>query len=136
MGGNNRSGKIAGRVFTNGYRYVHINGRWYLVHRLIFLHKNGRWPTNLLDHKSGNLLDNLDTREATETQNRYNQRRGKRNTSGFKGASLDRRTGRWRAQIMAHRKWHHLGVYDTVEAAHDAYCEAAKRLHGEFARFD
>jgi hypothetical protein len=35
---------------------------------------------------------------------------------------------------MVNYKSTHLGYFDTAEAAHAAYCEAAKRLHGAFAR--
>ena len=31
---------------------------------------------------------------------------------------------------------HHLGVFDDEQSAHAAYCEAARRLKGEFAKFD
>jgi hypothetical protein len=40
------------------------------------------------------------------------------------------------AQIKHQRKQHHLGYFDTAEEAHAAYAEAARRLHGTFARIE
>jgi AP2 domain len=54
------------------------------------------------------------------------------NKVGFKGVTFEKR--RFRAQITKDDKQYHLGYFATPEAAHAAYVEAAKRLHGEFAR--
>ncbi len=36
--------------------------------------------------------------------------------------------------IRLQGKNYHLGMFDTPEEAHKAYCEAAVKLHGEFAK--
>jgi hypothetical protein len=41
---------------------------------------------------------------------------------------------KWEARIMAFGQLHYLGYYEAPEEAHTAYCEAALRLHGDFAR--
>jgi hypothetical protein len=134
-GGNSRAGKIAGNVFTNGYRYVKIKGRYYLVHRLIHLHQTGTWPAGKIDHASGNTLDNKKIREANDSQNGFNRGKQKNNRSGFKGVSWHEEGKRWRAQVVAYGKYRHLGLFKTKKEAHAAYCKAAKELHGEFANF-
>lgn len=134
-GGNRQAGKIAGRVFTNGYRYVCINRSFYLVHRIIYLHKKGKWPKNKIDHVTGDTLNNKKIRAANNSQNCFNQRKTKRNTSGFKGVSYHAGGKKWRAQITAYGQHESLGLYDTREEAYAAYCKAAKKLHGKFANF-
>jgi hypothetical protein len=58
----------------------------------------------------------------------------KSNSSGYKGAFLDKRTGKYVAQIVKNKKFYYLGTFDTPQEAYKAYCKAAKKLHGEFAR--
>lgn len=90
----------------------------------------------LVDHRDGDGMNNRrkNLRIATKTQNNRNTRKGKNNTSGFKGVSWDGWHGKWRAFITVDRKRHTLGCHSTAEEAHAAYCEASARLHGEFGR--
>lgn len=89
------------------------------------------------DHKNGNGLDNrrrVNLRVATNEQNGQNVIRRKSNTSGYKGVSMLPDGDKWRARITVNGEEIHLGVHDTKEKAYAAYCSAATRLHGEFAR--
>ncbi len=87
-------------------------------------------PDNTLDYRRSNL------RIATRSQNNSNRRMRKDNTSGYRGVTLDLAGKGWRAQIMWNKKGHMLGVFATRELAYDCYCEAAKKMHGEFARLE
>jgi hypothetical protein len=95
----------------------------------------GKWPIGEVDHidtdGGNNVWTNL--RESTRRQNASNTRTKSTNTSGFKGVSRTRK--RWMATITVNYRMTYLGTFDTKEEAHEAYVEAAKRLHGEFARF-
>ncbi len=55
------------------------------------------------------------------------------NTSGYKGVSLHRQSGKWRSQIQVEWKVIELGRFQTKELAAVAYNEAAQRYFGEFA---
>ncbi len=90
------------------------------------------------DHiHSGETLDNRrsNLRIATGFQNQHNRRKRRDNSCGFKGVTPSGNGNKhpWKAEIVAHGEYHYLGCHDTPEEAHAAYCEAAKRLHGEFA---
>jgi AP2 domain len=89
------------------------------------------------DHANGNKLDNRRGNLRICTLGDNNKNRGKmaRNTSGLKGISRRRDRNKWRASIMADGRTFHIGDFDTAEEAHAAYCETAKKLHGEFANF-
>jgi hypothetical protein len=89
-----------------------------------------------VDHISGDRLDNQrsNLRLCTVKQNRINRRRNNRGTSRYKGVT---RVGKWwLAQIQHDYVKHHLGKYSSEQDAALAYNEAAKRLHGEFARLN
>jgi hypothetical protein len=133
-----KSGNVAGYVGKEGYRNVCVDGRMYREHRLAWLHATGSWPKQSLDHINGSRADNRLTnlREASGMQNAKNMKRPVTNTSGLKGASWHKRSGKWQAAIMCDRKLKHLGLFETAEEAHAAYCEAASRLHGDFACLD
>ena len=118
------------------YRAVSIGGgkqRNVLLHRVLL-----SAPSNKqVDHISGDGLDNRrsNLRLATNTENSRNQPVRKSNTSGFKGADFHKAVGLWRARIRCDgNRRVHLGYFATPEEAHAAYCVAARKLHGEFAR--
>ena len=85
------------------------------------------------DHRDGNTLNNCrdNLRIANPHQNSCNRQKQTRNTTGYKGVS--RFGKRFRATIRVKGKLISLGLRDTAEAAYALYCEAALRLHGEFA---
>lgn len=123
-----------------------LNGRTAYAQRGI-RRPDGGWTTislhkfltgwNYVDHRNGNGLDNrrANLREATHAQNTRNARRRSDSTTGFKGVWLHRE-GVWRATIQAAGRRQHLCVYPTPEDAARAYDEAARELHGEFARLN
>lgn len=96
----------------------------------------GPLDARFVDHINGNGLDNrrVNLRMATNAQNQWNRKTSRSNPLGLKGVSWERRTCKWRARIGANGVNIMIGTFDTPEAAHEAYCEAARRLHGEFAR--
>jgi hypothetical protein len=89
-----------------------------------------------VDHIDGNGLNNsrANLRACSRAENARNRGIPKNNTSGFKGVGWHKRQGAWRAVITLHGKQTHIGYFDTPEEAHAAYVQAAKKLHGEFAR--
>lgn len=42
--------------------------------------------------------------------------------------------GRWRAKISVSGKTIHLGLFESVDSAHESYISAAQKYFGEFAR--
>lgn len=102
-----------------------------LMHRLILGVEAG-----FVDHRDGNGLDNRrsNIRPATIGENARNARIRSDNTSGYKGVSFHKVTGRWSATIAINGKSKHLGLFGTPEEAHAVYCVAAKEMHGDFAR--
>lgn len=53
-----------------------------------------------------------------------------------KGVSWNKRREKWQADIGMSGKRKRLGRFNTAEEAARAYDEAAKELHGEFARLN
>ena len=130
------AGKRAGCDNGAGYIFIHLHGRRHYAHRLAWLYVYGVVPQTGIDHAdlnpANNRISNL--RLANQTQNGWNKRKQRNNTSGFKGVTLDRRSGKWHAQISVNKKHIHIGSFDDKEAAAKAHAAAVAKYHGEFAR--
>lgn len=127
----------AGWVRDRGYIRISLEYRTYYAHRLAWLYVHGAPVPPIIDHIDGNPSNNriANLRAATHPQNIANARRRRDNTSGFKGVSWHSQTRKWLAQIGRGGKTYHLGLFETPELAHQAYCAAATRLFENFARF-
>jgi len=131
-------GQVPGPVRSKpdklGYLNIAVDRKIYKAHRLAWLYLFGVWPSRDIDHIDGvpshNWIANL--REATESQNKINEKRRKDNTSGFKGAKPH--GTKWQARIKIYGVRKSLGYYDTPEEAHEAYMSAARHYYGAFAR--
>jgi hypothetical protein len=110
------------------------------AHRVAYMFMMGKWPECWIDHINGIRTDNrwCNLRPATSCENQYNRRKSKNNKVGLKGVYIanDRPNNNFRAEICYNKKRKFLGYFPTAEEAHAAYCNAAKILHGEFARYD
>jgi hypothetical protein len=108
------------------------------THKLIYMHRViTNAPAGIeVDHKQGGTLDNQESnlRLCTEARNQWNQRIRSDNTSGYKGVSLDKQNGKWKAIIWKDRHPIFIGRFNTPEEAAHAYDEKASELFGEFAK--
>ena len=89
-----------------------------------------------VDHINGDRLDNRreNLRLCTNQQNGWNRGATASNASGFKGVFWNKVQRKWNAYIRLNGKPIYLGSFVDVMDAHIAYCEAAKKHFGEFAR--
>lgn len=122
---------------SDGYRYVWYRRTGFLAHRLCWELHYRKPPPQCIDHvntiKSDNRIVNL--RPATIAENNRNRPRQSNNTSGYKGVTLHKSSGKFHARITKDRVSRSLGYFDSAEAAADAYAAAAKEAHRDFARY-
>lgn len=110
-----------------GYARAHIYGDdWkdrtdVYMHRVVVSAEDGQ----MIDHINRDKLDNRKSnlRIATSSQNNSNVTKLATNTSGYKGVTFYKRTGRWMAQIMIDKKYKCIGYYSSPEDAALAYNE-------------
>jgi hypothetical protein len=132
-----RAGAPAGRLKPNGYVSLKVNGIEYYAHRLAVYLMTGRFPADQVDHVNGIRNDNrwVNLRLATHKENRRNTVGvpSRRKYSKYKGVTKSR--NRWVAQIFVNGGMMRLGGFSTEQEAADAYRNAAKKYHGEFAKW-
>lgn len=103
------------------------------LHRLLL----NALPSQFVDHVDGNGMNNTraNLRIATKQQNQANVRKRLSNRTGYKGVQ-QHHDGRFRARIQVKGVGIHLGMFNTAEEAYAAYCTAARKHFGEFARIE
>ncbi len=127
-------GLRAGTVHSSGCRHISIDRQVYKAHRLAWFYTHGGWPVGGLDHINGDNDDNriVNLRLATYSENGANSRQRREAPRALKGSVFHKASGLWRAEITKNYKCQSLGYFRTELEAHEAYCKAAKRIHGEF----
>lgn len=114
---------------------IRIGRVHYKAHRIAWLLMTGAWPKQQIDHRDLDALNNrwFNLREATNSLNNANK-------PGWSWAGLPKGVSqfgnRYVSEIQVNGCRRRLGRFDSAEEAHAAYCEAAKKHFGEFARFD
>lgn len=131
-------GDLAGRKKKGAHIPIMVNKKRYMAHRLAWLYVYGEIDDSMvIDHINGDMSDNRisNLRVATSSQNAMNRKLCSINTSGYKGVSYHKQSGKWQASIKINSKQKFLGLYLSPESAHNAYRKAAENLFGEFSRF-
>lgn len=115
-----------------GYISAYINGKTVMLHKLLYP------EISKIDHINRNKLDNrsCNLRPCDRSQNKANSAKQSDNTSGFKGVTLKKETGKFQASIRANGVRYHIGSFPTAIEAAKAYDAKAKELFGEFANLN
>lgn len=128
---------------------IRINDKWYAqtqtsgprperrrfcLHELVAKLSNKDSEAEV-DHENGDGLDcrRSNLRAASASQNQWNKRMQRNNTTGVKGVTLCRRSGRFRASVKANYLTHDLGTFDTLAEAAERVAAKRVELHGAFA---
>lgn len=123
-----------GNRYADGYGRMNYQGSEHRAHRIAFELATGvTIPAGMVvNHLCGVRAcvrpDHLEM--VTAQQNaQYLTVLNARNTSGYRGVSWSTERGQWRVRIKASGKWHHLGYFDTPEAANLTAIAGRARLH-------
>ena len=108
-----------------------------MVHRLVcqsfILNPENKKSVDHIDNDiTNNKLINL--RWATLSENQHYRSLNKKNKSGYKGVSFDKRKNNWIAHITIDYIQIHLGLYDNLEDAKQARTIRANEAFGVFTK--
>ncbi len=123
-------GDIAGRKMASGYIQIKLFNKYYMAHRLAWLHYYGVWPSQRIDHinriKTDNRIANL--RDVSSSENSWNTGLHPSNKSGAPGVIWRPRFNRWQVSIKRQGKMHFVGNFIELNDAIAARVAAEKRF--------
>ena len=127
-------GKVAGTTTWNGYVRINHYGKSYAAHRLAWLYMTGDIGDFVIDHIDGNPSNNKfeNLRKSSMSQNQFNSKKSKANSSGIKGVYLHKPSGKWQASIRVNGELIYLGLHDDKFTAQKVRRDACIKYHGEF----
>lgn len=129
------AGARAGATITPGYCQIKVDCRPYLAHRLAFLYMLGSFPAAEVDHINRIRSDNrwVNLRPATSRDNAGNKGLLRNNTSGHRGVSWHKVTGKWQVRGRCDGRGVQLGFFDSLEEAAEVSRKWREESFGEFA---
>ena len=124
-------GDFAGYKDNCGYMRCGVDGKNLLLHRAAWGMFYGEMPNEQIDHINGIRHDNriANLRLVSQAKNTQNAAIRLDNSTGVKGVSFHKKSGRYMAYINLNLKRQYLGYFDTLEEAKNARIEAEKTLH-------
>jgi len=126
-----KNNKVCGHLDkSNGYIRIRYKEGFYYAHRIIYLMHYGYFP-EYIDHidrcKTNNNINNL--REVSQSENCRNVNVKKNNKLGYKGISIHKGSGLYRANICINRKQNLIGYYKTLDEAIIGYNNYLNQLN-------
>jgi hypothetical protein len=133
-GKGNSVGKVIGHLDSSGYIHTRVNGKFFRLHRLIYLYHHGYIPEQI-DHINRDCLDNRieNLRPASSQQNASNRKLFTSNSSGSKGVSWHRINKKWFVYVDVNKKRKNIGYFADFELADLVATEARDKYHGAYA---
>jgi len=116
------------------YKQIKFFGKYFYIHRVIWLVVKRTEPPRIIDHINGNGADNRieNLRAANHAENNYNSKLRKDNKTGFRG--ITKRGNSFRVRLMKNGKEICFGSFKTKKEAIAIQRQALEQLHLQFKR--
>jgi HNH endonuclease len=123
-------GEYVGYKDKEGYIRINFFGKCFYMHRLAYLCHYGNLPTNPIDHINGDKTDNRieNLRVSDANSNIQNQRKAHKSNKSCGTIGVSKVKDKYQARIYFAGKLHHIGVFESLEEASNAYIHE-KRIH-------
>lgn len=114
-----------------------VSKKMVLMHQYI-MHEHGLLTSKnqIVDHINGNPFDNRkeNLRVATMSQNKMNSKMYKNNTTGCKGVTFHKQSGKYVASISVDKKYIRIGTFSSFEDAKAARLKAEQKYFKQYAK--
>ena len=127
-------GQEVNHISKRGYVQVRLNGKLWMVHRLIWLMKTGTFPKLHIDHINGIRHDNSwsNLREVDRFLNMQNMHDAHiDSTTQILGVTFDKQSGKYKAQMFRNGKVVLGKKFDTKQEASECYNNFKKEFEND-----